>query len=135
MDPVKPLRETVEEIRAVSRRLMDPEFALRTFEFAWDARIVVSDQATIQFVNGQAEILFGYLREEMYDNHINMLVPEDVRDQHRSHLTEYFQHPRVRPMQGFRGRTRDGREFDASIYLVPIQWRQGLLIDATIRKK
>ncbi len=131
----KPLSQTVEEIREVSRRLMDPEFALRAFEVSWDARVVVNHEARIQFVNGQAEILFGHLREDMYDRHINMLVPEDVRDRHLTHLIDYFLHPRMRPMQGFRGLTKGGLVFDALIYLVPIQWRSGLLVDATIRKK
>lgn len=131
----KPLSQTVEEIREVGRRLMDPEFALRTFEFAWDARIVVDEGANIQFVNGQAEILFGYLRDELYDQHINMLIPEDARERHLIHLAEFLRLPRMRPMQGFRGLNKKGREFEALIYLVPIQWRQGLLVDATIRKK
>lgn len=130
-----PLGEAVEQIREAGRRLMDPGFALKTFEFAWDARIVVNEDAVIQFVNSQAEILFGYLREELYDQHINMLVPPDLREQHLVHLAGYMALPRMRPMQGFRGLPKNGKMFEAMIYLVPIQWRQGLLIDATIVKK
>lgn len=73
-------RETIEKIRAVGRGLMDPEFALRMFETAWDAKIVVNEKGEIQFVNAQAEFLFGYPRAELHDRHINMLVPSELRE-------------------------------------------------------
>lgn len=133
-----PIRRTIEQIREVSRGLMDPEFALRTFEFAWDAQIVVNEDAKIQFVNTQAELLFGYPRADLYDQHVNNLLPEAIRDKHIEHLQSYFGQPRVRPMGenlALKARHRNGNEFSVLIYLVPMVWHQGLLVVATIRKK
>ncbi len=128
-------RKTIEEIRKVSERLMDPEFALRVFEFDWDAKIVIDEDAKIQFVNNQAEILFGYTRNDLYDKHVNILVPQSVKDIHLKHLENYFKQPRVRPMGGFKGRHKSGSEFDALIYLLPIMWHKGLLVVATVKTK
>lgn len=132
------MREEIEKIREVSKGLMDPELALRMFEFAWDAQIVINEEAKIQFVNNHAELLFGYPRAEMYDQHLNILVPENLRERHTIHLSKYIEEPRVRPMGEnltLKARHRNGKEFDVLIYLVPIVWHAGLLVVATIKKK
>lgn len=130
-----PIKQEIEKIRRAGNGLMDPEFALRIFEFDWDAKLVVNEHAEIMFVNNQAEIMFGYPRNEMYDKPVTMLVPEDVRVVHEAHLSMYLKEPRVRPMGGFRGQHKSGRGFEAMIYLVPIQWHEGLLVVATIKNK
>ena len=131
-------RETIEKIRAVGRGLMDPEFALRMFETAWDAKIVVNEKGEIQFVNAQAEFLFGYPRAELHDRHINMLVPSELRERHAGFMEAYMTMPRMRPMGeslSLKALHRNGVEFDVLIYLVPIIWHDGLFVVATVRKK
>ncbi len=132
------MREEIEKIREVSRALMDPEFALRIFETSWDAQVVVNQDGQIQFANAQAEFLLGYPRSELYDKHVNMLLPEVLRQKHLQHLSSYVDQPRVRPMGAnleLKALHRSGKEFDVLIYLVPIVWHDGLLIVATIKKK
>lgn len=130
--------DVVEKIRAIGRGLMDPEFALRIFETGWDAQIVVNETGLIQFVNGQAELLFGHPRGEMHDHHINMLLPERLRERHSNFIAGYISCPRMRPMGEMlelKALHRNGNEFDAAIYLVPIIWQDGLFVVATVRRK
>ena len=51
-------------------------------ESAPDAMIIVDDAGEIAIVNAQAESMFGYSREELLGNKIEMLLPERIRDSH-----------------------------------------------------
>ena len=51
-------------------------------ELSPDATIVVNASGIISLVNGQAEELFGYPREEMVGQPVEMLVPEKTRAGH-----------------------------------------------------
>lgn len=127
----------VEKIRKIGESLMDPQLAIEVFESGWLAQVVVNGEAEIQFVNRQAELLFGWSRKELYDQHVNILVPEIARGAHTNHLSTYFAEPRVRPMGEMlklQARHKSGAEFAVQIYLVPIMWHDGLLVNATVRK-
>ena len=51
-------------------------------EITPDATVVVDDRGTIRMVNSLASDLFGYSRDEMAGNSVEMLVPEDLRARH-----------------------------------------------------
>lgn len=128
----------LERIREMSSRLLDPEFAIRIFETDWDAKIIVNEQLEIQFVNAQTELMFGYPRVELVGNHVNMLLPEALRDRHTTYTKLFIEDPRVRPMGSdmqLKALHRNGKEMNVRIYLVPVPWHDGLRVVATIRKK
>ena len=62
-----------------------------------DAMVGVDPQGKIVMANVQTEELFGYRREELIGQPIEVLVPERVRAAHPAHRTGYFDHPRTRP--------------------------------------
>jgi len=100
--------------------------------------IVVIDPATglIISVNAQAEGLFGYPREELLGNAIEMLVPTRFSEVHSSHREEYSHDPRTRPMGlglELSGRRKDGSEFPADISLSAIETGDGMLAAAAVR--
>ena len=67
-------------------------------EAAPDAMFVVSALGHIMIANRQAEILFGYSREEMIDHPIEMLVPKRYAHTHVLDRTKYAETPgRLRP--------------------------------------
>src|SRR4051812_17154160 len=67
-------------------------------EAAPDAIVGVNAEGTIVLMNAQAERLFGYPRDELVGQPIDLLVPESVRHIHPKHRAGYIDDPRPRPM-------------------------------------
>ncbi len=89
----------------------------------------------IVLVNGEVERLFGYRRDELLGQKIEILIPEVSRQQHIRHRDNFTSHPQTRHMgarQDLFGRHKDGTEIPVEIGLNPIQTREGPLILSAI---
>jgi PAS domain S-box-containing protein len=105
-------------------------------EAAPDAMVGVDESGRIALVNTQTERLFGYRREELLGQPVEILVPRAARELHEQHRSAYFADPQQRPMGAgmeLAGRRRDGSEFPAEISLSAIETEDGLLVSAAIR--
>jgi hypothetical protein len=105
-------------------------------EVAPDAIVGVGNDGSIVLVNGQVEALFGYPREDLLGEQVEILVPERFRAEHPHHRDRYFAEPRTRPMGAglnLYGRRRGGSEFPAEISLSSIENENGRLAIAAIR--
>ena len=105
-------------------------------ESAPDGMVVSDAQGRIVLVNGQAETLFGYRRDELLGQTVELLVPQGRRDQHVADRTAYDARPRPRKMgehPSLSGRRKDGSEFPVEIALSPIETESGVLVYAAIR--
>jgi PAS domain S-box-containing protein len=106
------------------------------FEAAPDAMVVVDQTSRIVLVNAQTERLFGYQREEIHGQYVEVLIPHRFRERHQAHRITFFSEPRVRPMgaslQLF-GLCKDGTEFPVEISLSPIETPHGVLVTSAIR--
>jgi PAS domain S-box-containing protein len=97
---------------------------------------VVDATGAIVVVNALAERLFGYRREEMLGQPVEVLVPERVRDQHVIQRRSYVATPQTRAMASgleLAARRQDGTEFPAEISLGPLRTAGGLLVVAAVR--
>ena len=105
-------------------------------ESAPDGIVIADRDGRITIVNRQAELLFGYEREELRGCDIEMLLPDSARRRHVEHRQQYVAAPAVRPMGrglALSGRRKDGTEFPAEISLSPLKTDEGLLITAVVR--
>lgn len=69
-------------------------------ESAPDAMLVVDGEGTMVFVNRQTEKLFGYSRQEVLGQPVEMLMPERARKPHECHRAAYATHVRFRHLGG-----------------------------------
>jgi len=105
-------------------------------EAAPDAMIIVDRTGRIRLVNGQAERLFGYSRQELIGQLVEVLVPPRYRQPHPGHRSGYFADPKPRPMGAgleLYGMRKDTSEFPAEISLAPVETAEGMLVTAAVR--
>jgi PAS domain S-box-containing protein len=85
-----------------------------------DAMILSDQDGRILLANSNAERMFGYSRDELVGQEVEILIPERFRTRHRQYRTEYYADPSTRPMgvgRDLRARGKDGIEFPVEISL------------------
>lgn len=101
-----------------------------------DGIVVVSRNGSIVRANKQAERLFGYSKDELFNLHHEILLPEKVMEKHTEHRRVYMAEPHIRPMgTGLElyGRRKDGSEFAIDIALGPLKAEGDMVVIAVIR--
>jgi PAS domain S-box-containing protein len=115
--------------------LFDATFAA-LLEAVPDAMVCIAADGRVVLVNTQAERLFGYKREELIGQLVEILVPDAARAVHPGHRAGYVADPRHRPMgtgMPLAARRRDASTFPAEIALSAIDTGAGILLTAAIR--
>lgn len=122
--------------RLQSSSSLRQEQHLTMLESLPDATVIMDSHGKIVFVNKQTEILFGYPRDEMLGELVEMLLPHRSRDSHVGQRNRFMVTPRVRPMGrglDLYGMRKDGSEFPVEIQLGPMQTADGLLVLSSLR--
>ncbi|GID29771.1 PAS domain-containing hybrid sensor histidine kinase/response regulator [Paractinoplanes brasiliensis] len=140
LSPITDATGVITGVASISRDISERERAEAMFEglleAAPDAIIGVTRDGTITLINAQAERLFGYPREELLGQPVDVLVPERLRTTHKQHRDGYFAHPRSRPMGAGAALTavrKDGTEFPAEISLSSVDTNRGMIVTTAIR--
>ncbi len=126
-----------EERKRIEERLRQSETKFRSLlESAPDGMVIVNANGSIVMVNEQAEKMFGYARDEMLGQPIELLVPESFREDHVSHRNGYLENP-VQSSLGsdfeLFARHKSGAQIPIEAALSPVDTDEGLLVSAAIR--
>jgi PAS domain S-box-containing protein len=142
------LRERAErmemEVFSRSRELQERTGDLRRseaqfralFEFSPDAIVASDSEGRITEINARVATMFGYQRDELLGQSVEVLVPERFRNTHPGRRKDYAASARVRPMGAgleLYGRRKDGTEFPADIMLGPVETENGRVVLSVIR--
>lgn len=126
-----------ERLRRENTERRRAEQMFRQFiDAAPDATVIVDRQGIIQLVNDQAELLFGYQRDELINQPIEQLLPARFAAQHQRQHEAYFRQPRFRAMGQNRalfGRKKSAVEFPIEVSLSPIETLDGMRVAAAVR--
>jgi len=121
-----------EPLKLVGQALLSSTF----LEAVPDATLVVNREGIVLQANSQIETLFGYTRDELIGQAVEILVPDRQRSQHHHHREGFIAQPKVRRMGAgldLFGRRRDGSEFPVEISLSPVMTDSGILVLSAIR--
>ncbi len=105
-------------------------------EAAPDAIIETDRSGAILLLNAAAESMFGYGREELLGQCIDILVPESRRAVHARNRSAYVEAPRkqtVGPAAELRARRKDGTVFPVEVSLSPVKSQNGDLVTCIVR--
>jgi two-component system sensor histidine kinase/response regulator len=122
--------------KEAEQRLRETEQFFRSvLELAPDGLMVVDSTGSIQLANAQCEKLFGYTREELIGQAVEMLVPNEVRPGHGKLREGFHRSPSARAMgatQALSGLRKDGSTFPVEIGLSPLPARQSELAQVAV---
>lgn len=119
----------------LDEQLPSPDLG-QILEVAPDALVVVDEDGRIVLLNGMAEGLLGYAREELLGEPVEMLLPERFQARHQQHRAFFAEKPQVQLMGTdvpFFARRKDGREIPVEVTLSPLDTSTGLFIVSSIR--
>jgi len=137
------LAQVERELLAVMAREKETRIEMQTerrfrelLEAAPDAIIEVDVDGRIVLLNLAAEKSFGYMRDELLGQPVEMLIPDSVKGNHLRHRAHYWSQPITRPMgheMALFGRRKDGSAFPVEISLSPVKSEDGFRVTAIIR--
>jgi PAS domain S-box-containing protein len=99
------------------------------------AVVLMNGEGSITYVNNQTEKLFGYFRQELIGQKIEILIPGRFRHNHPKLRSSFFESPGVRPMGADRelyALRKDGAEIPVEIGLNPMRTDNETLVLASI---
>ncbi|HEY7391624.1 MAG TPA: PAS domain S-box protein [Bryobacteraceae bacterium] len=117
-----------------ARRLSEERFRI-VVESSPGATIMVAEDGRIKLVNAQTEKLFGYPREELLGQVIELLIPHRFRSAHPGYRAGFLAKPSGRSMgagHDLFGLRKDGSEVPIEIGLSPIKTGEGQFTLVTI---
>lgn len=115
---------------------LPPSEAFRALaEMAPTAMLLVDSEGRIRWLNRAALQLFGYEKQELLGESVEILVPERDRMVHRRHRQRFFADPAVQAMAPYRevrARRRGGDEVPVLVRLGLAQTMQGPIAQAIV---
>ena len=134
--PVKSPAGVIVGMAKIARDITEQKFAEEKFRLAVEScpsgMLMVDRAGKIVMVNTEIERVFGYQRDELIGQSVDILTPVRLRGAHARHRSGFIHHPKTRRASDLFGLRKDGTEFPVEVGLNPIQTQEGLLVLSAI---
>ena len=117
-----------------ARKKAEEKFRL-VVEAAPSGMIMIDQEGKIVLVNQLIETMFGFARNELLEQPIEILLPTRFRRHHVTYRIGFFANPKSRKMRSgasLTGLRKDGTEIPVEIGLNPLQTEDGIFVLAAI---
>ena len=101
-----------------------------------DAMVLSNAEGKIVLINTNTEKLFGYRRDEVAGEKVEVLIPARFHARHCRHRANYYSDPHIIPMgigRELSACRKDGSEFRVEVNLGPVQIKGELFVWSAIR--
>jgi two-component system, sensor histidine kinase and response regulator len=98
-------------------------------------KIIVGIDGCITMVNPKAELMFGYTQQELVGHQVHMLIPEELRESHKSHVSGFLKNTLTRPMGAGNtlwGLSKNGTKIPLEIGLTKLDVNQNSAVMVTL---
>ncbi|MES2621535.1 MAG: PAS domain-containing sensor histidine kinase [Bacteroidota bacterium] len=127
----------------MENKITDSQLMASLFAYATEGIILANRKGEIILVNPYGEKMFGYKKEELVGQKIEILIPKDLKKKHVGHREHFHQNPVNRSMGVGRdlfAQRKDGSTFPVEISLSHYtasddEFVIAFIIDITIRKE
>lgn len=119
----------------LQQRKRDEERFRNVVEASPNAFLLFDQEGRIVMVNRQTELLFGFSRQELLGQPVELLIPESMRKTYHEVRHRFAQEPESRRLGDNRelfGRHRDGRLLPVEIGLSPLRSGDEQLVQAVV---
>lgn len=101
-----------------------------------DAMVIAGADGKILMINIQTEKMFGFTKDEIIGQPVELLIPQRFKKNHEEHRSKFFADSKVRGMGiGLElfGKRKNGEEFPVEISLSPLKTNDNIIVSASIR--
>jgi PAS domain S-box-containing protein len=133
--PVKSPSGEIVGVAEVTRDIAEQKFAEEMFRLAVEScpsgMVMIDRSGKVILVNTEIERLFGYGRDELIGQSVDILVPARLRSRHaryREGFTRQATTQRTSAGRDLCGLRKDGTEFPVEVVLNPVRTGEGLLV-------
>lgn len=130
------MSDDLEQLKKLAEQQPELQMLQGTLESLSDPIVIVGTDYKICYVNEQAEFVFDYDRKDLIGQHLNILIPDSLKDIHLKHLEEFKNHPHARAMKGgveLSARRKDGTDIRCRVQIAPIRTDFDRYVSAQIR--
>jgi len=114
------------------------------FEAVSEGVIVVDENQTIVASNSAAEEMFGYVKSEILNQHLNILIPEKHHNKHGVHFKSFYESQSSKRKMGINhqlfGTRKNSENFPVEVGLNPFivenkKYVMSIIVDISERKQ
>ncbi len=127
------------EQNSARQALLDSEASFQAIlETVPDPIVTIDREGTIVLVNEVTERVFGYAKDALIGQPVELLLPTRLRATQPPHVASFFEYPSSMKLSTtsflrLTGQRRDGSEFPVELNLSPLKTATGMFATATVR--